>query len=104
MNKLRRIVAWLTVFLIAGLLVAMLVSGIMGSPYFYVFLFLTLVVPMILWVFMWFTRLVNGESEVIPKEDMERLNQSHSEQEQTEDNDNSEKEESAVKPTKKEQP
>ena len=104
MNKLRRIVAWLTVLVIAGLLIAMLVSGIMGSPYFYVFLFLTLVVPMILWVFMWFTRLVNGESEVIPKEDMERLNQSHSVQDQTEYNDNSEKEESAGEPAEKEQP
>lgn len=104
MNKLRRIVAWLTVFLIAGLLVAMLVSGIMGSPYFYVFLFLTLVVPMILWVFMWFTRLVNGESEVISKEDMELLNQARSDQDQTEYNDNSEKEKSAGKPAEKEQP
>ncbi len=95
MNKLRRIVAWLTVLVIAGLLIAMLVSGIMGSPYFYVFLFLTLIVPMILWVFMWFTRLVNGESEVIPKEDMERLNQARNGQEQTE--------ESAGEPAEKEQ-
>ena len=35
-----------------------------------------IVVPVVLWVFMWFTRLVNGDSEVISRKDMEALEKS----------------------------
>lgn len=73
MRKVRQVVAWLTIFVIVSLLIAMLVSAVTGSRYFFVFLFLAIFVPIILWVFMWFTRLMAGESEVISKEDMEQL-------------------------------
>lgn len=73
MQKMRRIMAWLTIVVIVALLIAMLVSAVTGSRYFFAFLFLAIVVPIVLWVFMWFTRLMAGESEVIPKENMEQL-------------------------------
>ena len=73
MKKVRQIVALLTVILLAALVIGTLVCAIIGSKYFFGMLFLTFVVPVVLWVFMWFTRLVHGESEVISKEDMELL-------------------------------
>ena len=73
MQKIRRIMAWLTIVVIALLLIAMLICAVSGSRYFFVFLFLAIFVPVVLWVFMWFTRLMAGESEVISKKDLEEL-------------------------------
>ena len=73
MTKIRRIAALLTVLLIAVLVIGTLICGILGSPYFYGMLFLTIVVPVVLWVFMWFTHLIHGDSKVISKEDMKAL-------------------------------
>lgn len=66
MKKVRRITAWITIIIIVGLIIGMVVCAITGSKYFFGFLALTFFVPIVLWVFMWFTRLVNGKSEVIP--------------------------------------
>ena len=87
MKKVRRIVAGLTVVLIIALLIGTLVCVVTGSKYFFGMLFLTLVVPVVLWVFMWFTHLVNDDSEVISKDEMELLKQSKS-QENMEKKDN----------------
>lgn len=76
MKRLRRIVAGLTVVFIVALLIGTLICAITGSKYFFGMLVLTLVVPVVLWVFMWFTHLIHNDSEVIPKADMELLNQS----------------------------
>lgn len=76
MNKIRRIAAGLTVLLVAGLVVGTLICGITASPYFYGVLFLSFAVPVVLWVFMWFTHLIHGDSKVIPKEESEELNHS----------------------------
>lgn len=73
MKKIRQIFAWITVIVIIGLIIATLICGITGSEYFFGMLFLMFVVPVVLWVFMWFTHLVNGDSQVISKEDMEAL-------------------------------
>ncbi|MDE6434266.1 MAG: hypothetical protein K2L07_08550 [Lachnospiraceae bacterium] len=75
MKKVRRIVAMLTVMVIVALVIGTLICAIIGSKYFFGMLFLTFVVPVVLWVFMWFTKLINGESEVISREDMELLSQ-----------------------------
>lgn len=75
MSKLRRVVALLSVIMIIGLVIAAVIFGITGSKYFLGTLFLALAVPIVLWVFMWFTHLVNGDSEVIPKEDLEKLDE-----------------------------
>lgn len=74
MNKIRRIVAGLTVLLIAGLVIGTLVCGIIKSPYFYGLLFLSFAVPVVLWVFMWFTHLLHGDS----KEEPQKLELKHS--------------------------
>lgn len=75
MKRLRQIMAWLTIALIIGLIIAAVVCGITGSKYFFGLLILAMVVPIVLWVFMWFTHLIHGDSEVITKEDMEALEQ-----------------------------
>ncbi len=68
MEKVRRISAWITIIVIIGLLVGTVVCAVTGSEYFFGFLALTILVPVLLWVFMWFTRLVHGKSEVIPED------------------------------------
>lgn len=73
MNKIRRIVAGLTVLLIVGLVIGTLICGIIKSPYFYGLLFLSFAVPVVLWVFMWFTHLLHGDSKVVSKEEAEEL-------------------------------
>lgn len=82
MKKVRQIVAWITIAIIIVLLVCTIVCAVTGSEYFFGMLFLTFVVPVVLWVFMWITRLVNGESEVISKEEMDALKQAKNEKEQ----------------------
>ncbi len=69
MDRIRRISAWITIVVIIGLLVGTVVCAVTGSEYFFGFLALTILVPVVLWVFMWFTRLIHGKSEVI-SEDM----------------------------------
>jgi len=76
MNKIRRITAWLTVLLIAGLIIGTLICAVIGSPYFGGMLVLSLAIPVVLWVFMWFTHLIHGDSKVISKEELEALKQS----------------------------
>lgn len=66
MKKVRRIVALLTVIVIVALVIGTLICAISGSRYFFGMLFLSFAVPVVLWVFMWFTRLVNGESGTEP--------------------------------------
>lgn len=78
MKKIRQIVAGVTVAVIIVLLVGTLICAVTGSKYFFGMLFLTIVVPVVLWVFMWFTHLIYGNSEVIPKKDMELTEQDSS--------------------------
>ena len=66
MKKVRRIVAFLTVILIVALVIGTFICAITGSKYFLGMLCLSFIVPVVLWVFMWFTRLVNGESGTEP--------------------------------------
>ncbi|MDE5864443.1 MAG: hypothetical protein K2H34_08865 [Lachnospiraceae bacterium] len=68
-NRLRRIMALLTVIFIVVLLIVTIICAVTGSKYFFGMLFLSIVVPIVLWVFMWFTHLVNGNSEVTGSED-----------------------------------
>ncbi|MBE5943026.1 MAG: hypothetical protein E7264_10870 [Lachnospiraceae bacterium] len=59
MNTLRKVTAWITIVIIIGLIICTVVSAVTGSQYFFGFLALSLIVPVVLWVFMWFTKLVN---------------------------------------------
>lgn len=63
MNKVRRITALLTVIVIVVLVIATLVCALTGSPYFFGMLALTFIVPIILWVFMWFAGLSGDKSD-----------------------------------------
>lgn len=63
MEKLRRIVALLSVVLILVLVVATLICAIIGSKYFFGMLALTFFVPIVLWVFMWFSNMTNKEQK-----------------------------------------
>lgn len=76
MKRVRQIVAWLTIIVIAGLIIGTIICAVKGSKYFFGMLFLMIAVPIVLWVFMWFTHLVNGDSKVIPEEDIEALKRS----------------------------
>ena len=76
MKRIRQIVAWLTIVVIIGLIIGTIVCAVTGSKYFFGMLFLMIAVPIVLWVFMWFTHLVNGDSSVILKEDMDALERS----------------------------
>lgn len=62
MEKIRRITAFITVFIIIGLIIDTIICAVTGSQYFFGMLFLMFVVPVVLWVFMWFTKLVSGEN------------------------------------------
>ena len=76
MKRVRQIVAWLTIVVIVGLIIGTIICAVTGSKYFFGMLFLMIAVPIVLWVFMWFTHLVNGDSSVISKEDMAELERS----------------------------
>lgn len=76
MKRVRQIVACVTVTVILCLIIGTLICAVTGSKYFFGMLFLMIVVPVVLWVFMWFTRLVNGDSDVISRKDMEALEKS----------------------------
>ncbi|MBO5087414.1 MAG: hypothetical protein J6C01_01965 [Lachnospiraceae bacterium] len=64
MEKVRKITAWITVIVIVGLIIGTLICAVTGSDYFFGMLALTFIVPVILWVFMWFSKLVNGNQEM----------------------------------------
>ncbi len=63
MSSLRRITAWITIVVIIGLIICTVISAVIGSKYFFGFLALSLIVPVVLWVFMWFTKLVNKKED-----------------------------------------
>ena len=63
MNKLRRVVAWITIAIIIGLIVGMVICAVTGSKYFFGMLALAIIVPVVLWIFNWFSNLVNGNSK-----------------------------------------
>lgn len=76
MKRVRQIVAWITIAVIVCLIIGTIICAVTGSKYFFGMLFLMIAVPIVLWVFMWFTHLVNGDSSVISKEDMDALERS----------------------------
>ena len=62
MNKVRRVTALLTVVLIVVLVIATLVCALTGSQHFFGMLALTFLIPIVLWVFMWFAGLAADKS------------------------------------------
>ncbi len=63
MKKIRRIVALISVAIIVLLVIATLICAVTGSKYFFGMLALSFLVPITLWVFMWFSNMTNKEKE-----------------------------------------
>ena len=59
MEKIRRIVAMISVAMIILLIIAAFICGITGSKYFWGMFFLAIIIPFLLWVFMWFCNLAD---------------------------------------------
>lgn len=57
-RRFNRIVSWLCIVILLGLIIATLVTGITGSKYFMGFLALMIVVPIIFYVVLWIGRLL----------------------------------------------
>lgn len=57
-NKMYRVMSWICIFVIVGLIVATVVTGIMGSPYFMGCLLLMILVPLLFYVVLWIGRLL----------------------------------------------
>lgn len=58
-KKIRQIVAWITVICIIAIILITLYCAITGNRYFFGFLYLMLVVPVILWIFMWIYKVIS---------------------------------------------
>ena len=58
-----RIFAWIGLVVIGILVIATLVTGVMGSKYFLGCLFASIVLPLILYVALWIGRLLHSSSE-----------------------------------------
>lgn len=57
-KKRNRVISWLCILIIFFLIVATCVTGITGSQYFMGFLVLMILVPILLYVFLWIGRLL----------------------------------------------
>lgn len=62
MKRIKRVLAWIALIIIAGLIIATLILGIKGSPYAISMLGVTMGVSIIIWVLFW----ING---VLKRED-----------------------------------
>ena len=72
-NKLFRVMAWIGLIVILGLIIATLVTGVMGSKYFLGFLVLTILAPVFMYIFLFFGRvlynLTQSNEEEVEKPD-----------------------------------
>lgn len=59
-SKLARAIAWICVFIIIGLIIATLITGITGSPYFLGCLALCITVPILIYVMLWMGKVLHN--------------------------------------------
>jgi hypothetical protein len=62
MNRLRRILAWITLVLIGGMVIATFILGIIGSTYTFGMLGVTMGVSILLWVLLWFMKVLEDKN------------------------------------------
>lgn len=62
-NPLMRVLAWVCLLALAGLIVLVLVTGITGSRYFLPSLALLMVVPVLLYVVLWLGKVLRNHRE-----------------------------------------
>lgn len=63
MKKLRQIAAWIGIIVLVGLVAATFVLGISGSSLTISMLILTMGVSIVIWVLLWFIRLLEKRSD-----------------------------------------
>lgn len=63
MKKLRQIAAWIGIIGIAGLVIATFVLGISGSSLTISMLVLTMGVSIVIWVLLWFLKILQKDSD-----------------------------------------
>lgn len=77
MKRMKQILAWAALIIIAGLMIATLVLGIQGSPFAISMLGLTMGVSIVIWVLFWITGLLkrgnpeDSSQEVLKSEKQE---------------------------------
>ncbi len=59
-RKFSRIIAWICLIIIAALIIATFITGIMGSKLFMPFLALTITVPLLMYIALWFGKILNS--------------------------------------------
>ncbi len=72
MKKLRQIAAWIGIIVVVGLVIATFVLGVTGSNLTISMLILTMGVSIILWVLLWFIRILENRSGEDGQEDTEK--------------------------------
>lgn len=68
---MRRIIAMSSVIIIVFCVIGALICAIIGSPYFWALFFLAMTLPVLMWVFLWFLRLMRGEDHLFEPLDMD---------------------------------
>lgn len=72
MKKLRQIAAWIGIIVIVGLVIATFILGVTGSSLTVSMLILTMGVSIVLWVLLWFIKLLENRSGEAGQEDTEK--------------------------------
>lgn len=62
-KRIKRVLAWIALTVIAGMVIATFVLGIQGSPYTLSMLGATMGVSITIWVLFWISGMVNGKKE-----------------------------------------
>lgn len=70
-NKLFRVMAWISLVIILGLIIATFVTGITGSKHFMGFLVLSIIFPVFVYVVLWIGRVLHNAAEDKPKDNDE---------------------------------
>ena len=76
-KKSARVMAWIGITIIVGLVIATLITGITGSKYFMGCLWLCIIVPILIYVFLWIGKVLfslnsNDELEDTKQSDSEK--------------------------------
>lgn len=62
MKGLRRVLAWITIIVIVGLVITTFVLGISGSAYTFGMLGITMGISVLLWVLLWFMKILENRN------------------------------------------
>lgn len=72
MKKLRQIAAWIGIIVVVGLVITTFILGVTGSSLTVSMLILTMGVSIVLWVLLWFIKLLENRSGEAGQENTEK--------------------------------